>query len=153
MKEDQELFTIGEVAKMLNLPISTLRYYDKEGLLLNLQRDTSSGARKFNQQSLEALRLIDCLKKSGMQIKDIKEFMYWCSLGSQTIPKRKAMFLKQRENVLHEIKALEKALAMIEYKCWYYDEAEKDGNEQRVKDIAPKQMPARIRKLYQKAVS
>lgn len=88
-----------------------------------------------------------------MQIKDIKEFMYWCSLGNQTIPRRKIMFLKQRENVLNEIKALEKALAMIEYKCWYYDEAEKDGNEQRVKDITLGRMPARIRELYQKAVS
>lgn len=122
------MYTIGEISKMFNLPIPTLRYYDKEGLLLELERD-KSGIRKFNNQNIETLRLIECLKKSGMQIKDIKEFIGWCSLGDKTISKRKEMFLKQKENIENQIKELEKALAMIEFKCWYYEEAEKDGNE------------------------
>ena len=131
------MYTIGEISKMFNLPIPTLRYYDKEGLLLELERD-KSGIRKFNNQNIETLRLIECLKKSGMQIKDIKEFIGWCSLGDKTISKRKEMFLKQKENIENQIKELEKALAMIEFKCWYYEEAEKDGNEKRVKSITPK---------------
>ncbi len=150
MKEER-LYTIGEVAEMLNLPISTLRYYDKEGLLITIERDSSSGVRKFNQQTLEALRLIECLKKSGMQIKAIKEFMYWCTLGSRTITKRKQMFIEQRKNIEREIAELEKALAMIKYKCWYYCEAEKDGDERRVKNISLEQMPSCIREAYEKA--
>ncbi len=150
MKEER-LYTIGEVAEMLNLPISTLRYYDKEGLLLTIERDNSSGARKFNQQTLEALRLIECLKKSGMQIKSIKEFMHWCALGSRTITKRKQMFIKQRESIENEIAELEVALAMIKYKCWYYSEAERDGNEHRVKRTLPAEMPPCVREAYGKA--
>ena len=50
-------YTIGEVAKMFNISISTLRFYDKEGLLLNLERD-SSGVRKFNEKNIETIRLI-----------------------------------------------------------------------------------------------
>lgn len=141
------MYSIGEVAKILNLSISTIRYYDKEGLLLDLERD-KSGIRVFNDKNIEALRLIECLKKSGLQIKDIKEFMYWCSLGISTISKRKEMFFKQKENILNKIKELEKALNMIEYKCWYYSEAENDGNELRVKNITIKDMPKKIQELY-----
>ncbi len=103
------MYTIGEVSQILNISISTLRYYDKEGLLINLNKD-KSGKRIFNDQNISALKLIECLKKSGLQIKDIKEFMYWCSLGNSTLTKRKEMFLKQKENIQNEIKELEKAL-------------------------------------------
>lgn len=143
------MYTIGEVAKMLNLSISTLRYYDKEGLLIDLKRD-KSGIRTFSDKDIEALKLIECLKKSGLQIKDIKEFMYWCSLGNSTISKRKEMFFQQKENIQNEIKELEKALEMIEYKCWYYTEAEKDNSEKRVKNITPNMMPKDIKELYER---
>ena len=55
------MYTIGEVSKMVNLPIPTLRYYDNEGLLIDTVRD-SSGIRKFNDKTLESLRVIECLK-------------------------------------------------------------------------------------------
>ena len=68
------MYTIGQVSEMFGLPISTLRYYDKEGLFPTIQRD--SGIRKFGEKDLEALRVIECLKKSGLEIKDIKQFRY-----------------------------------------------------------------------------
>lgn len=145
-------YTIGEVAKMFNISISTLRFYDKEGLLLNLERN-DTGIRRFNEGNLEALRLIECLKKSGMQIKDIKEFMHWVDLGDKTIVKRKEMFLKQKSNVENKILELEKTLAMINFKCWYYDEALKDRTEKRVRNISVDKMPDDIRKLYEKSHS
>lgn len=144
------MYSIGEVSEMFNLPVSTLRYYDKEGLLIDLEKD-KSGNRKFNENNLEALRVIECLKKSGMQIKDIKEFMHWCSLGDKTITKRKEMFLKQKANIESEIKELEKALNMINYKCWYYSEMEKDGNEKRMKNITLKDMPKEIKEIWENA--
>lgn len=143
-------YSIGEISEMFNLPIPTLRFYDKEGLFLDLERD-AAGIRKFNEKTIEALRVIECLKKSGMQIKEIKEFMYWCSLGDKTILKRKEMFLTQKENIEQEIKELEKALNMIKYKCWYYEEALKDGTEKRVKNITPNQMPNEVKEYYDKA--
>ena len=66
-------YTIGQVSEMFGIPVSTLRYYDKEGLFPNMQR--VSGIRKFSGTELEALRVIECLKKSGMEIRDIKQFM------------------------------------------------------------------------------
>lgn len=144
------MYTIGEVAEMFHLTVPTLRYYDKEGLFLDLKRD-NSGIRKFTEQNIETLRVIECLKKAGMQIKDIKEFMYWCSLGDKTILKRKEMFLKQKKNIEKEIEDLNKALSMINFKCWYYEQAEKDGNEKRVKKITLEEMPSDVRKLFEDA--
>ena len=141
------MYNIGEVAKMLNISISTLRYYDKEGLLLELERD-KSGIRKFSDKNIQALKVIECLKKSGLQIKEIKEFMYWCSLGDQTILNRKNMFFKQRENVIKQIKELESTLNMLNYKCWYYTKALEDGTEKRVKNITLNDIPDEIKKYY-----
>lgn len=143
------MYSIGEVSKLFNLPISTLRYYDKEGLFPGMQRD--SGIRKFSPRELEALRVIECLKKSGLEIKEIKQFMEWCTLGSQTYPQRRALFLKQKEQVEAEIARLNQVLDMINYKCWYYEQAIIDGNEDRLSSMKPQEMPEEIRKAYENA--
>ena len=67
------MYTIGQVSAMFNLPVSTLRYYDKEGFFPNLER--KGNIRYFSDNELEALRIIECLKKSGLEIKDIKNFL------------------------------------------------------------------------------
>ena len=84
-------YSIGEVSRMFGLPQSTLRYYDKEGLFPALTR--TSGIRRFGEQELEALRVIECLKRSGLEIKEIKQFMEWCAQGSETYPQRHALFV------------------------------------------------------------
>lgn len=76
------MYSIGQVAEMFGLPISTLRYYDKQGLFPNMER--VSGIRKFGDTEIEALRVIECLKKAGMEIKDIRQFMDWCVEGPST---------------------------------------------------------------------
>ena len=67
------MYSIGQVAEMFDLPISTLRYYDKQGLFPNMER--VSGIRKFSETEIEALRVIECLKKSGLEIKDITAYL------------------------------------------------------------------------------
>lgn len=143
------MYTIGQVSEMFYLPISTLRYYDKEGLFPDMQR--ISGIRKFDDKEIEALRLIECLKKSGLEIKDIKQFMEWCSEGSSTYPQRKELFLRQKETVEKEIKRMEKVLDMIRFKCWYYEQAMKDGNEDRLHEMLPDHLPKEIQELYDHA--
>ena len=110
------MYTIGQVAKMYSLPVSTLRYYDKEGLFPNLER--TSGIRRFSDRELEALHVIECLKRSGLEIKDIKQFMQWCAQGSSTYEQRHELFLRQRETVEAEMEKLRRVKAMIDFKCW-----------------------------------
>ena len=141
--------TIGQVSEMFHLPISTLRYYDKEGLFPQIER--TSGIRKFGNNELEALRIIECLKKSGLEIKEIKQFMEWCAQGSSTYEKRRDLFLRQKEIVEEEIRNMEKILDMIRFKCWYYETAIEDGNEDRIREMMPDHLPDEIQKLYDHA--
>ncbi len=140
------MYTIGEVAQMFDLPISTLRYYDKEGLFPSLKRE--GGIRKFSDNELEALRVIECLKKSGLEIKDIKLFMTWCKEGPITYPNRLDLLQKQKEHVEEQIKQLHKALDMLTYKCWFYEEIIKEGDEDKVRSSIPNNLPKEIKDAY-----
>lgn len=143
------MYTIGQVSQMFGLPVSTLRYYDKQGLFPRLERQ--SGARKFGENELEALRMIECLKLSGLEIKDIKRFMDWCTEGASTYPQRKEMFERQKANVEEEIARMNKTLDMLRFKCWYYEQALQDGNEERIRSLLPDRLPEDIQELYDRA--
>lgn len=143
------MYTIGQVSKMFGLPISTLRYYDKQGLFPGMER--TSGIRKFGDKELEALRIIECLKRSGLEIKDIKRFMDWCMEGAATYPQRKELFEKQKQTVEAEIEHLNRILDMIKFKCWYYEQALQDGNEKRLHSMLPDKLPNDIQKMYNHA--
>lgn len=140
------MYTIGQVADMCDLPISTLRYYDKEGLFPNLMR--VSGIRQFSDNDLERIKVIECLKKSGLEIKDIKQFMAWCVEGSSTYTKRRELLENQKHQLESEIERLNKALDMLKFKCWYYDQAIMDGNEDRLKQLIPDNLPEEIAETY-----
>ena len=143
------MYTIGQVSEMFNLPISTLRYYDKEGLFPEMERQ--SGIRKFSERELDALRVIECLKKSGLEIKDIKRFMVWCVEGASTYPDRKELFETRKNIVEAEMIKLQKTLDMLKFKCWYYETAMHDGNEERLNEMLPDKLPPDIQKLYDNA--
>lgn len=145
------MYTIGEVSKMFGLPISTLRYYDKEGLFPNMMR--SSGIRKFSESEIESLRVIECLKKTGMEIKDIKQFMDWCLEGPSTYSNRKKLFEDRKKALEEQLRELEKNMAMINFKCWYYEQAISDGNEDYLNTIIPDHLPDDIKALYKLAHS
>ena len=120
------LYTIGEMAKKMNLSPSTLRYYDKEGLLPFVER-SGGGIRMFKDSDLEWLSIIECLKKSGMVIKDIKQFIDWCMEGDSTIEQRLNLIDRQRELVLAQIAQMQETLSVLDYKHWYYETAKKAG--------------------------
>lgn len=143
------MYTIGEVSEMFDLPISTLRYYDKQGLFPGIVRE--SGIRKFSDTEIEALRVIECLKKSGLEIKDIKKFMDWCVEGASTYPQRKELFEKQKESLEAEITHMNQVLDMLKFKCWYYEQAIQDGSEDRIKTLIPDRLPDGIRQAYENA--
>ncbi len=140
------MYTIGQVATMTGLSVSTLRYYDKEGLLPHLTR--SSGIRHFSDRHIETLRLMECLKKTGMEIRDIKQFTLWCTQGSATYPQRHALLLEQKERLESEISRMEMALAMLRFKCWYYEKAQQDGNEDGIRVLLPDRLPPEIQAAY-----
>ena len=140
------MYSIGEISKMFQLPISTLRYYDKEGLFPHLKR--VNGVRQFSESEIETLRVIDCLKRSGLEIKDIKEYMSLCSLGNTTLKQRKEIFEKQKEEVLQDMENLQTVLSMLNYKGWYYDQAIEKNDEAYVQALSFNQFPPQIQQYY-----
>lgn len=121
-------YSIGEVSEKLNLPSSTIRYYDKEGLLPFIERK-NSGVRVFSDSDLSMLAVIECLKNTGMPIKDIKQFSIWCAKGDATLQQRYEMFLERKRIVEEQMAALEKSMETIEHKCQYYKTALEAGTE------------------------
>lgn len=121
-------YTIKEATEIMQLPATTLRYYDKEGLLPYIKR-LDSGYRIFSDRDLEMLKIIECLKKTGMSIKDIKQFTNWVEKGDDTLQERYHMFLERRRVVQAQMEELQKTLNLIEYKCHYYEEAIAAGTE------------------------
>lgn len=119
-------YTIGEMASRLGVASSTLRYYEKEGLLPFVER-TDGGIRTFKDEDFAWLRTIECLKKTGMSIKDIKQFIDWCIEGDSTIDKRLALIQKQKQEVNAQIEKLNDTLEMLDFKEWYYQTAKAAG--------------------------
>lgn len=141
------MYTIGQVSEMTGLPVSTLRYYDKQGLFPHIER--VSGIRKFGDSELEALRVIECLKKTGLEIKDIKQYMDWCAEGPATFPQRKEMFVTQKARLEEEMEHLNRTLDMLKFKCWYYDQAIADGTTDNIAAMIPDGLPEDIRIAYE----
>lgn len=139
-------YTIGQVAKLTGLSISTIRYYDKEGLLNGNNR--KSGIRSFNDKDLNTIRVIECLKNSGMLIKEIRDFMKLCEEGDSSLNERYNFFLDQEKKVQDQIKSLNQTLKLIKFKQWYYLKAISDNTESIVKNMSIDDMPDDIKELY-----
>lgn len=120
------LYTIGEMARKMNIAPSTLRYYDKEGLLPFVER-SGGGIRMFKESDMEWLSMIECLKKTGMSIKGIKTFIDLCLEGDATIHERLQLIRRQRDAVQEQIRQLNQTLLRLNYKEWYYETAETAG--------------------------
>ncbi len=116
-------YTISDVARISNLSVHTLRFYDKEGLLPFISRN-KSGNRVFSALDLNWVALICCLKNTGMQIKDIKQYCDWAKEGSKTGEIRKELFNNHRTTVLNQIEELKKNLELIDTKIAFYDNPE-----------------------------
>ena len=142
------VYTVGEMAKLLDVPASTLRYYDKEGLLPFVAR-SSGGIRMFQDSDFEWLQVISCMKKAGMSIKDIRQYIQLALQGDDTIDMRLNMFQHQRELLKAQLEEMRHTLEMVEYKCWYYETAKAAGTVEAPKNMAEDQIPDCFRHIRQ----
>lgn len=139
-------YTVGEMAKLLGVPSSTLRYYDKEGLLPFVER-SSSGIRMFHEKDYEWLQMIGCLKKAGMSLKDIRQYIHLAMEGDSTIEERLQLFYRQRELLQAQMEALQRTMDVLDYKCWYYETAKEAGTVQVPQSMSVDELPPQFRKV------
>jgi DNA-binding transcriptional MerR regulator len=114
------MYSINDVAEICDLSAYTIRFYDKEGLLPFITRN-NTGNRQFSENDLEMIKLICCLKNSGMQIKDIKKYIDLFMVGDSTASMRKQMMIDHRKSVIKQISDLKKQQSIIELKIAFYD--------------------------------
>lgn len=118
---EEKRYTIKDAAARTGLSISALRYYDKEGLIPQLER-SESGIRLYRERDMAWLGLICCLKNSGMSIEKIKEFMQACLGGEDTVEKRRLLLEEHKAAILEKMKLLENSLNIVNFKLEHYKE-------------------------------
>lgn len=123
-------YTISEAAEKTGLPPSTIRYYDKEGLLPNIQR--KNGIRVFEDMDLRLMGLLTCLKNTGMPIKRIRDYVELTTQGDASLQKRYEIIKEQRQFVLDQIEQLQYYLEELDFKDWYYNKALAAGTEKAI---------------------
>lgn len=139
-------YSISQAAEKINVSTYTLRYYDKEGLLPMIERG-KNGIRIFKEEDFTWLRLINCLKSSGMPIKDIKQFIDWYMQGDSTLQQRRDMFYERKAIIEQQIQELQKTLNSVKYKCWLYDMAVKAGTLEIPANMSQDEIPPEILEL------
>ncbi|ASZ09010.1 MerR family transcriptional regulator [Mesoplasma chauliocola] len=115
-----EKMYIKDISKELDIPEYILRFYDKKGLIPFMQRDDSNNYRYINREKIEWVRIVSCLKKSGMPLAQIKEYIDLAIQGKQTYPQRLEMMLEQERQVKKQINELKEQLKYIQYKKSLY---------------------------------
>ena len=140
------LYTVGEMARFLNVSASTLRYYDKEGLLPFVER-SNSGIRMFSDKDYEWLKIIECLKKSGLSIKEIRSYIDMTKRGDDSLEERLQLFEERKKEIERQMRELQETLDLLKYKCLFYEMAIQDQSEERVRSLSAEELPEEYKKI------
>ena len=115
------MYTMMQVCKEANMTYQALKYYCNEGLVPNVKRDNNN-RRVFDERDVKWIKDLVCLKKCGMSIQEMKEYLDLCLQGESTIPQRKELLTKKQQALIENIKELEESIAYIDWKQTFYDE-------------------------------
>ena len=115
------LYTMMQVCKETGLTYQTLKFYCNEGLVPNVKRDKNN-RRIFDERDVAWLGSLTCLKKCGMSIQEMKDYLALCLQGESIIPQRKAMLAQKQAALRATIRELQDSIAFIDWKQGFYDE-------------------------------
>lgn len=115
------IYTMMQVCKETDLTYQALKFYCNEGLVPDVKRDKNN-CRIFDEYNVRWIKDLVCLKKCGMSIQEMKEYLDLCLQGEQTIPQRKEMLTKKQESLRQNIKELKESIDYIDWKQSFYDE-------------------------------
>ena len=114
------MYTMKEVCSQVGITYETLRFYCNEGLVPHVKRDKNN-YRDFDQKNINWLKSLQCLKKCGMGIKEMKQYMNLCLGGASTIPERKRLLAHQKEFLLGKIIEINESIDFIDRKQETFD--------------------------------
>lgn len=123
-------YTVKEVAEMLDLSTYTIRYYENTGLVPFVAR-TDGNIRMFSDHNISWLRLVHCLRSTGLPVEDVKHYIDMCLKGDSTIPERAQLIFQQEKNLRQQIKTLQNQMEVLKYKKTYYENLLADKQQDR----------------------
>lgn len=115
------MYLMKDVCKETNLPYETLKYYCNEGLIPNVKRDRNN-YRIFDDRDIAWIKGLTCLKKCGMSIAEIKQYVELCLEGESSIPKRKIILNHRKEELLLKLCEINESIDYINKKQQFYDD-------------------------------
>lgn len=115
------LYTMMQLCKETNMTYQALKYYCNEGLISNVKRDNNN-RRVFDERDVKWIKDLVCLKRCGMGIQEMKDYLELCLQGESSIPQRKEMLAQKQEALRVSIRELEDSVSYIDWKQNFYDE-------------------------------
>lgn len=113
--------TITEVAKKYELSPDTLRYYERIGLLPPVNR-SSSGNRDYTEEDCNWVQFIKCMRRAGLSIEALIEYVSLFQQGDSTIPTRKNLLLEERAVLEERIREMQDTLEYLNQKIEHYED-------------------------------
>lgn len=115
------MYSMKEACQLCNMTYDTLKFYCNKGLVPNVKRDKNN-YRVFDDNDIGWLNSLSCLKKCGMSIGEIKEYLDYCLQGKSTIPTRKIILSQKREELLKQMQVIQESIDYIDKKQKFYDD-------------------------------
>ena len=115
--------TIAQAAERLGLTPDTLRYYEKDGLLLRPVGRATSGHRRYHATDLRWIELVTRLRSTGMTIRDVRRYADLVRAGAGNEAERLALLHEHRRKVLAQLAEVQQHLGAIDYKIGIYTDA------------------------------
>lgn len=113
--------TISEVSEKYGLPVDTLRYYEKVGLIPPVHRK-ESGIRDYTPQDCGWVEFIKCMRGAGLSIETLIEYVTLFRRGNRTLQKRKNLLIKERDALAARVAEMQEVLERLNHKIEVYDE-------------------------------
>lgn len=113
--------TMKAVCNEVGMTYETLKFYCNEGLVPNVKREKNN-YRDFDEKNIAWLKGLQCLRKCGMGIKEMKQYMNYCMQGRDSIPERKIMLDQTKESLLLKVEELYESINFIDNKQTFYDD-------------------------------
>ena len=112
--------TIAEVSRRYEMSADTLRYYERIGLIPPVPR-TSGGIRDYDETSCQWIELMICMRKAGVQIEALVEYVELFQQGDATIDARKEILIEQRERLTAKMNEMQASLDRLNQKINGYE--------------------------------
>ncbi len=118
---DRAIYTMKETCAATGLPYETLKFYCNQGLVPLVARDANN-YRIFTERNVAWIKSLTCLKKCGMSIAEMREYLDLCLQGPESIPARKEILTRKKSALETKKRDLEDSLNYIDWKQGFYDD-------------------------------